>query len=124
VDVSLGTKIDKIFQLRFEKANLENQVKEINAQIDQLSWEAIGEMEKLGVDKVASNLGTATRKVDLYPRVEDKDSFVNWCTEHGRFDMATMSVNRAVFKQHFDESNDYPEGVDAYEKATLNFRKK
>ena len=121
--MSLGEKTSLLFDLRNQKAELEAKVKDITREIEELNWEIIQGMENAGLDKMTVAEGTVSRTVKLYPSIQDKDTFINWCVEQGLPGMMVVRANEAVFREFFDQHNEYPEGLDAFEKATLNVRR-
>jgi len=120
--MKMGDKLNQIFELRARKAELNDEIKSINREIERLEFELIKEMDEQGLERLQTETGSATRSVALYPKVEDKEAFVNWCVENARLDMLVAQANRGSFREYFEENNEYPEGVDAYEKASLNYR--
>jgi len=120
----LGEKVDRLFQLRAEKAELEQQVKELTAEIEQLQYEILRGMEETGVDKLSTASGTVSRKVELHPQIVDWDVFVDWVYSTGNLSMIQRRVNSGAFRSFVEETNEYPEGLDAYQKPILNVRKK
>lgn len=121
--MTLGEKLRRIYELRDEKDELSEQVKEINKQIDELEWQVLQGMEENALDRMDCDRGSATRNVKLYPKIADKDEFLAYVFESGKTEMLVANVNQAAFRDHFETFNTYPDGVDAYEKATLNYRR-
>jgi hypothetical protein len=120
---SLGKLVEQMFELRKEKEDLKQAEKEINKMLDELTQKAIDLMETQGIDSLRVSSGTVSRSVALYPSVADKQAFINFCVANNRPDLMVVSANRGTFKEYFEQYNEYPDGLDAYEKATLNFRR-
>ena len=120
---SLGKLVEQMFELRKEKEAIKQREREINKLLDELSMKAIQMMETQGIDSLRVPSGTVTRSVALYPSVADKQAFINFCVANDRPDLMVVSANRGTFKEYFEQYNEYPDGLDAYEKATLNFRR-
>ena len=121
--MKLGDIIDSIFMLRAEKEKLSTEVTEINKRIEQLEMMAIDTMEDVGVDKSATGLGSVSLKIDQYPQVKDMNALVNWAHENGRADILQRRVTTSVFAEVFADTGEYPDGVDTYERKTLNYRR-
>lgn len=119
----LGDMIDELFRLRVEKQELSNTLKELGDTIDSTEWAILQKMEELELDQAKTDSGTVSRKVELYPNIEDKEAFVNWCHERGDNSFMVVTANKASFRAFYEENNEYPDGINAYEKATLNVRK-
>jgi hypothetical protein len=122
--LNLGAKVDELYELRVKKDELNAQLTEINKQIDALEYQILQDMETAGVDSVKSNLATATMKVKLYPQVKDMEALVAWANENGKPEILQRRVSEGVFKDFYEETGAYPDGVDAFQKTTLNFRKR
>lgn len=120
---TLGELTSQLFELKERKAALEAKKREVNKMIDDIEFMIIQKMDENGLDRLSVDEGTVSKKVELYPRVEDKDAFINWALNNGYAGMITAQVNRAVFKEYYEEYNEYPEGVDAFEKPKLNTRR-
>jgi len=120
---TLGEMTSTLFHLREKKAEIEQKRREINKCIEDLEFKIITQMDEAGLDKMSVAEGSVSRKVELYPRIEDKDTFVNWAIKNGFIGMITAQVNRAQFKEYFENFNEYPDGVDAFEKEKLNHRR-
>lgn len=122
--MNLGEKIDKLYELRGQKAEIQAQLKEVQADIDKLEWEIIENMQSVGIDKTATNKATVSVKAEMYPQVKDMNAFVEWCAKTGRAEMIQKRVSSGVFKEYFEQTGEYPDGVDTYNRIKLSFRKK
>lgn len=123
-DLSLGEKTELLFELREEKDSLNEELKEVRKQIDELQYNIIEEMEDQGLEKHSTHRGTISLSVKLYPNVIDKQEFINWCVDNGHYGMIVARANEASFREFFEENFEYPQGTDAYEKPTLNVRRR
>lgn len=120
---SLGQLASELFTLRRRKDELNSLLKEVNKEISALEYKIINSMDDTGIDKLSVSEGTISKRVELYPKIEDKEAFINWAVENGYVGMIQGQVNRAVFREFFNETNEYPDGVDAYEKPVLSVRR-
>jgi hypothetical protein len=118
-----GELSDKLFELRAQKDELNNQLSDINKEIDQVEYYLIQAMEEDGLDQLRSGKGLISKKVELYPQVEDLDGLVKWAYENGKPEILQRRVSKGVFDEIFQQSGEYPDGVKTYEKKTLNYRK-
>ena len=121
--LDFGVKIEELYDLRVRKEELTSQLSEVNKSIDSLEYGLIELLEEAGLDKARSNHGTATLKVELYPQIKDHETFVKWCVDNGKTDMLQKRVSTTSFKEYFNQNNMYPDGVDAYNKKSISFRK-
>lgn len=120
----LGVVIDEIFALRLRKEQLNEELSEVNRQIGDLEFQAIETMEDAGLDKSSTGEGSVSLKIEQYPQVKDLNDLVNWAYENGRPDILQRRVTTTVFKEIYEETGAFPDGIDTYEKKTLNYRKK
>lgn len=121
--MNLGSLINTLYDLRMRKEEFTKQLSELNQEIEALEFSIIKQMEDSGLDNVKATKGTAFRKVDLYPQVEDMAALVNWAAENGKPEILQRRVSSGVFKEIFDQTGEYPDGVKTYQKSVLNFRK-
>jgi hypothetical protein len=83
----------------------------------------IEKLEEQNIDSIKTDVGTISKKVKLYPRVTDMDALRDWVVQTGRLDILTKHVSRGVFAEIFEDTGAYPDGMDAYDKATITFRR-
>jgi len=121
--LTVGEKVELLFELREKKEELTKELTEFNKKIDALSFEVLQDMEDSGLNRIAVGAGSVTRSVKLYPKIENFEAFMRWCVENERFDMLQKRANGAPFREFYETNNEYPDGLDAYEKATLNVRR-
>lgn len=115
---------EKMLELRTIKATLAEQTKAINGELSALEFKLIEEMTDSGESKFSTGFGTVSIKTALHPQVIDMEAFVKFVMENDKPEFLQKKVNSAVFREYFEENGEYPEGIDAYERTTLSFRKK
>jgi hypothetical protein len=121
--MTVGNKINKLFELRAKKGEVQVVLNDLNKEIETLEYAIIQDMENSGLERLSTDSGTVSRTVKLYPKIEDMDAFVKWCADNDRTDMIQKRVNEGSFREYFEQYNMYPEGLDAYEKSSLNVRR-
>lgn len=121
---TIGTIGNRLYELRAQKEELSEQVKGINTEIDRLEGRLVEMMDEQGIEKASCDLGSLTRKVELYPTVTDKEAFVEFAfSEAHDLGLMVVSANRAAFKAYFETTGEYPDGVDAHIRASINYRR-
>lgn len=120
---TVGKVVESMFKLRAEKDELNGRIKEINRALEELEYKAVRLMDEQGITSLRVPDGTATRKVELYPKIEDRERFLEFCYANGRTDLMVVTANRGTFKEFYEQYNEYPEGLDAYEKNSISFRR-
>jgi hypothetical protein len=122
--ISQGDLINMLFALKETKATLNEQLKEVNGELASVEYQILQNMEASGLEKQSTELGTVSKKVELYPKVEDFEEFVNFIAEEGRYEMIQKRPSPPQFRAYYEETGAYPDGLDAFDKVTLNTRKK
>lgn len=121
----LGDKMKQYRSLLDRKEELREQLKAVNIRLQELDKEIIQELETAGVDNVSSDDLTITRKVELRPKIIDKQKFVHWCVENDMVDeLLQKRCNTAPFRAYVAEYGEYPPGTDGYTWTKLNVRRK
>ena len=120
----IGKLIDAMQWLREHKQKLNEQIKEINKEIEQLEQIMINKMNEEGIEKASGHLATASKKVDIYPSVKSTEDFYKWIVENGRFEFAQARVNAAPVREMYQNENTLPPGVEVFTKEKILLRKK
>jgi len=102
---------------RNRKAELEERLKEVNAEFDVLRLELVpGVMEADGIERaVVSGVGRVTLTGDMHVRVSDLPTFYEWLHENGLQDLIKETVAPATLKAfakgRIKEGKELPESV-------------
>lgn len=121
----LGSKMTEYRQLLDKKDSLRDKLKAINKQIQALDKEIISTLETAGVDNVADDNLSITRKVELKPKIKDVKKFVHWCVENDMVDeLIQKRCNQAPFRAYVAEYGEFPPGTNGYTWTKLNVRRK
>lgn len=111
-------------QLKDNKDRKNEELKAINAEIEQCERRIIEQMELDGLDTLSiRGVGTAFVTTKDYPQVTDMEAFVKWCYENNRTDMIQKRVSSTAYNQYVQAENIMPDGTDVFQKSTLNFRR-
>lgn len=111
-------------QLKDNKDRKNEELKAINAEIEQCERRIIEQMELDGLDTLSiRGVGTAFVTTKDYPQVTDMEAFVKWCYENNRTDMIQKRVSSTAYNQYVQTENIMPDGTDVFQKSTLNFRR-
>lgn len=111
-------------QLKDNKDRKNEELKAINAEIEQCERRIIEQMELDGLDTLSiRGIGTAFVTTKDYPQVTDMEAFVKWCYENNRTDMIQKRVSSTAYNQYVQAENIMPDGTDVFQKSTLNFRR-
>lgn len=118
------SEVEHLRKLKDMKDKKNEELKALNAEIEQTERRLIEQMELDGLDTLSiRDVGTAFITVKDYPQVTDMEQFVKWCYENNRTDMIQKRVSSTAYTQYVQAENIMPDGTDVYQKATLNFRR-
>ena len=111
---------------RIEKENLEKQLKEVNERLASIEDNLVDLMESSELTALKTETGHHLSLRGLcYPTVADKSAFMGWIDVNGYQDALTMhhSTLKALCKELLEEARPLPDGVEAYMKSRITFRR-
>lgn len=124
-EATVGQMVDEYFELSESKSMHAEEVKRIDAEMKVLKASIIVAMNSANVDKLTAENGTVSlNKGVAHPTVKDKSEFMEFMSNLNDYSMAVVTVNKAAFKEYYEENGEYPSGVDAYFEDALNARRK
>ena len=121
--MNTGELANQLFELRARKDDLNSMLADVNKEIDQAEYSLIEAMEGDGLTQLRTDGGLISKKVELYPQVEELDSLVKWAYENNKPEILQRRVSKGVFDEWLDKTGEFPDGIKTYEKKTLNYRK-
>ena len=122
--MQIEERIKKLFMLRGEIAEVNARKSELQREYDEEEYLLIQDMETAGLSKGGTEDGTVSIKVESYPKIEDMNAFVQWCADNGKAEMLQKRVSKASFDEYFKLENEFPDGVDTYDKTVVSLRKR
>lgn len=122
--MNIEKRIDKLFELRESISALKQEESALQEEYDREEYALIEDMQAAGLSRGGTDRGTVSIKMEKYPQVVDMESFVNWCANNGRPDMIQKRVSTTSFKEYFEQKNEYPDGLDTYDRAKVSLRKR
>jgi len=111
---------------RIKKEDLEGQLKEINERLTSIEDNLVDLMESSDLTALKTAAGHhLSLRGSCYPTVADKPAFMNWIEDNGFHDALTMhhSTLKAMCKELLEEARPLPDGVEAYMKSRITFRR-
>lgn len=116
--------VELLRKLKDAKDKKNEELKALNAEIEQAERILLDKMEVDGVDTISiRGIGTAYVSVKEYPQVKDMEAFVKWCYENNRADMLQKRITATAYASYVQEENRIPDGTDVFQKSTINFRR-
>jgi hypothetical protein len=122
--MNIEERIDKLFELRESISALKQEESALQEEYDREEYALIEDMQSAGLSRGGTDRGTVSIKMEKYPQVVDMESFVNWCANNGRPDMIQKRVSTTSFKEYFEQKNEYPDGLDTYDRVKVSLRKR
>lgn len=122
--MNIEERIDKLFELRENISALKQEESALQEEYDREEYALIEDMQAAGLSRGGTDRGTVSIKMEKYPQVVDMESFVNWCANNGRPDMIQKRVSTTSFKEYFEQKNEYPDGLDTYDRVKVSLRKR
>lgn len=123
-DLTIEQLGDALFEGREKIRQLEALKTEEQKRFDEIEYLMITKMEEAGLSSAGISRCTFSLKVEPYPQVKDMALFVKWAADNDKPEMIQKRVSSAVFREYFEQTNEFPDGVDTYEKKTLGMRKR
>lgn len=121
---TLEERLDWLFEKKKEISAVNEQKAALQKEYDEEEYLVCEIMAEQGIRSLGIDKCSATFKVEKYPRVEDIESFVTWCAENNLGNMLQKRVSKAVFDEYFNDTGEYPTGIDVYDKSSLLIRKR
>lgn len=121
---TLEDAMTELRQVKDQKKEVSDQLKDLNAQDDYLQGLIIKSLQAQGLEKASCAAGSASIKTDTYPQIKDMPLFMKWIVNHGQFHcLRADSLKAAPYRELVLEGEEIP-GVDEFEKTKLSFRRK
>lgn len=111
---SLGAKIDRLYELREQRLEVEREVKKIKNQENELQAEIIRLMEEMDITGGRGKIASMKINTRIVPRLIDKEEFYRQAIAAGRFDLLIAQVNQAAFRAYIEETGELPKGTEQH----------
>ena len=112
-----------LFDLKAEKARLNEALKALNVQEEYLETQIAMSMKAEGLDKACSDKwGTATLKREIYPSIEDWVVFHDWVAANDAWELLKKEVKAAAWRDLGDGAAAVP-GLCTFEREKVLFRR-
>lgn len=121
--MTLGEKIDKLFELREKRDMINTMLKDVNKELDLRKNDIIAEMEFEDCKSFKAEKAIASITLGFYPSIEDLETFAIWVVKNNKFEMMTRSCSKAAIKEMLDKTNKLPPGVVTHTEPKLNLRR-
>lgn len=119
--LTIGQKIDAMFDLREKKRALDAQVKELEGQIKGFESELMEDMAAQGVDKMSGTKATVSITSSTVANVEDWDSFLAFVYKMKYGHLLQRRVSDPAYRELLEQGKKIP-GVSPFSQDRLNLR--
>ena len=119
--LTLGQKIDAMFDLREKKRKLEAQIKELDGQYEILESELMEDMGKQGTDKLSGSKASVSITTSTVANVGDWDSFLAFVYKMKYGHLLQRRVSDPAYRELLEQGKKVP-GVEPFHKSRLNLR--
>lgn len=122
-DKNLNTLLDELASIRGEIKSLQEQEKVLKLRQNDLDSEIIRKMEDQGLDQIANDVCTVSKKIDVVPTVEDWDVVHQHILDTKQFELLQKRMSATAWRELLQMGQAVP-GVKATELTKINFRSK
>ena len=122
-DKNLNTLLDELASIRGEIKSLQEQEKVLKLRQTDLDSEIIRKMEDQGLDQIANDVCTVSKKIDVVPTVEDWDVVHQHILDTKQFELLQKRMSATAWRELLQMGQAVP-GVKATELTKINFRSK
>lgn len=119
---TIGSMTDQLITLRDEKRALEEKIKKIEDEYNEVAEQLMGKLDGEGTDKGAGKKGSVSVSVSVVADVIDWDAFNAWVIKTKNIHLYQRRVADAAWRELFEQKGVAPPGTQAFRKKRLNVR--
>lgn len=119
--LTVGQKIDNMFDLREKKRALDAQIKDLDGQLATLESELMEDMTAQGIDKTAGSKATVSITKTTVANVEEWDTFLAYVYKMKYGHLLQRRVSDPAYRELLEQGKKVP-GVSPFTKDRLNLR--
>lgn len=120
--MNLGESIDRLYELREQKRDLNAAIADIDAQFEEIEANVLAKLQEIGVDSSKSKLASATISETVVPNVEDWDAFGRYIIDTNQLFLLQRRTSIAAYRDLLQAGETIP-GVSPFTKTSLSLRK-
>lgn len=126
--MQIEDKLKALYQLRQQKVEISNQLKNTEALIDQAQAEIVDEFESRQIKSMKiEGMGLFVSKVSSYPKVYDPAQLRNWMDNKGiPWDVISALNSKKLqgfYNERLEAGEELPSGVETFTKAVIAITK-
>jgi hypothetical protein len=120
--MKMGTIIDRLYELRSEKSDLNDKIKVINAEMESLEIALFDRLDNEETIKAAGKLAGVTITTLVVPNVTDWDAVHQYSVDNDACYLLEKRVSAAPWRELMSMGTQIP-GTEPFEKRSLSLRK-
>ena len=122
-EIKLNDLMDNLADVRDKMRSLQEQEKVLRIRRNDLESAIIGKMDEQGIDQIANNLCTISKKLEIVPTVEDWDILYKHILRTKQFELLQKRMSATAYRELLQMNTPVP-GVKAAELTKINYRSK
>lgn len=120
---TIGACIDKLFELRKERLNIEKDADAVRAKESELEKYIIETFNKTDLDGARGKTAVAGITMSTVPTVKDWDKLFKYVKKEDAFDLLQKRVSATAYRERMDAKEVVP-GVESFIVTKLSLRKR
>jgi hypothetical protein len=120
--MNIGAAIDKLYELRNEKANYTTKIREIEEEYKEVEYNLLAFLNEQELSTAKSKLASATVSTSLVPSVTDWDAFYKYILETEALFLLERRPSVTAYRDLLQAGETIP-GTEPFTKTTLSLRK-
>jgi hypothetical protein len=119
---NIGDCIDLAYQIRAERLEFEESVKQMKKREENLRNYIFANFEENGIEGARGSFVTASISQELKPQINDWDAVYAYIVENNAFELLERRMSRLAYKERFDKGELVP-GTEGFLHKKLNLVK-
>ena len=122
-DRKLNDIMDELTTIRKQESDIQASQKKLKLRRNDLESEIMWKMEEQGLDQIANDLCTISKKKEIVPTVEDWDALHQHILDTRQFELLQKRMSATAYRELLQMDMSVP-GVKATELTKINYRSK
>jgi len=122
-DRKLNDIMDELTAIRKQESDIQASQKQLRLRRNDLESEIMWKMEEQGLDQIANDLCTISKKKEIVPTVDDWDALHQHILDTKQFELLQRRMSATAYRELLQMEMSVP-GVKATELTKINYRSK
>ena len=120
--MNIGSKIDRMHELREKKRALEAQVAEVEGEFKGIEEELLLELESQGIDASRGTKASASITKNVAANITDFDAVCKYVKKTGYFHLFQRRISDTAYRELLEKGTKQVPGLEPFVKKRLNLR--